>query len=189
MDSTEYENKVVDKLYYDFRKFSQCYYDISAQMRIYSDGIKLAIRIDCFDQYQNFKFTYSVIANQAKVKTSVKLNEETSLSSIQEKFVSYLEGYDWKYLLDENNLKIDYQYLRTTPNYEYKIKLYRIKQYIGNSFIFCHYDNKPAWCFIRRETPKLYEGSVFAGRNEKKFKASKKSILQNIEYPFIIQND
>lgn len=189
MDNSEYENKVVDKLYYDFRKFSQCYYDISAQMRVYSDGIKLAIRIDCFDQYQNFKFTYSVIVNQAQVKTNVKFNEEANLSSIHEKFIKYLEGYDWKYLLNKNNVYVDYAFILDMPSYANKIKMYKVKKYIGNSFVFCWNDNRPSWYFIKRETPKLYEGSVFTEGNEKKFKTSKKSILQNIEYPFITETE
>lgn len=189
MDASEYENKVVDKLYYDFRKFSQCYYDISARMKSYSGEIKLAVRIDCFDQYQNFKFTYSVIVDNAKVKTSVRINEKAGLSSIHEKFIKFLDGYDWKYLLNKNNVSVDYAFMLDMPSYANKIKMYKVRKYIGNSFVFCLYDSKPSWCLITRETPKLYEGSVFAEGNEHKFKASKKSILQNIVYPFIAETD
>lgn len=189
MDNSEYENKVVDKLYYDFRKFSQCYYDISARMRSYSDGIKLAIRIDCFDQYQNFKFTYSVVVNQSQAKTSFSINEDGKLSSIHEKFIKFLEGYDWKYLLNKDNVSIDYDFTLDMPSYANKIKMYKIRKYIGNSFVLCLDDNTPSWCLITRETPKLYEGSIFTEGNEKKFKSGKKSILQNIVYPFIAKTD
>lgn len=203
-----FEQLVIDKLYYDLRKFSQCYFGIDVKEKFDDTYHGIYIIIDAFDRYEHFKWSMKVMVkdfswtkdsggpalkyDNIAVDKSISYHED-EISTIYRSMINYLQGYDFKYLLG-HIYHVNYSYLEDIPSYENKLKMFQLKPYVGTYTLFRSDDRNTEhvgiptyyYYYIKKETPKTYVVVEYNYNDPPRtYKIAKNKFLPALHYPFI----